>query len=77
MTRPKKLEPLSPLYCRANGFLLGCFQSLVQFRFARAEFPILRRRMVEFLEEAGVAVEIPPSQRAYNAARDRLMIRLF
>ena len=77
MPRSTKLEPLSSLYCRANGFLLGCFQSLIRYRFARDEFGVLRGRMVEFLEEAGITVEIPRSQRAYAKNADQQMVRIF
>jgi hypothetical protein len=72
----KKSQTLSPLYCRANGFLLGVFQALSRYNFARAEFHIHRRRMVEFLEEAEIGLQIPKTHRAYEKAADQVMTRL-
>ncbi len=63
----------SALYQRANGFLLGCFLSLVRFRFARAEFGQHRRRIAEFLHEIGAKVALPATQRAYDAVSDQVL----
>lgn len=61
------------LYQRTNGFLLGCFLSLIRFRFARAEFGQHRRRIAEFLHEIGAEVDLPATQRAYDAVSDELL----
>ena len=44
-------RPRSGLYDRANGFALGCFLTLIRFRFARPLFHVHRARILEFIEE--------------------------
>ncbi len=61
------------LYLRTNGFLLGCFLSLIRFRFARAGFGQHRRRIADFLHEIGADVALPATQRAYDAVSDEVL----
>jgi hypothetical protein len=53
------LDRFSPLYCAYNGFLLGQFLSLAFGEYARRDYPVRRARMLEFLAEIDVALEIP------------------
>ena len=71
-----KSDSLSLLYCRVNGFLLGCFQSLIRYRFARPEFAIHRSRILEFFKEAGIDVTIPANPDLYDRQGDALMRRV-
>jgi len=64
------------LYCRTNGFMLGCFLSLIRFKFARDDFAIHRQRIHEFLAEVGVPLSIPASQPHYNRVADALQVRI-
>jgi hypothetical protein len=66
----------SLLYCRTNGFLLGCFQALIRYRFARPDFAIHRSRILEFFEEAGIAIPLPADPAAYDRQGDELMRRV-
>lgn len=63
----------SSLYCRANGFLLGCFQMLIRYEFARKLYPFHLARMREFLAEAEIAVELPGDPHVYAKHADELM----
>ena len=74
---PQKNRKLSSLYCRANGFLLGCFQVLIRYNFAREDFSIRRGRMVEFLQEAKIPVSVPTTHDDYGKTSDRLMNRIW
>jgi hypothetical protein len=60
----------SSLYDRANGFTLGCFLTLIRFRFARPKFRFHRMRISEFLKEEGLAIALPATQSAYSAIAD-------
>lgn len=53
------VDRFSPLYCRYNGFLLGQFLSLSFARSGRPKYAERRARIMEFLEEAGVAASLP------------------
>lgn len=79
-TRSARSQPASDaaelggaLYRRVNGFLLGCFLSLIRFRFARAEFSQHRQRIAEFLHEIGADVALPVTQPAYDAVSDQML----
>lgn len=63
----------SSLYDRANGFMLGCFLTLIRFHFARDSFQFHRRRILEFANEIGLAIELPASQSAYDGQADELL----
>lgn len=63
----------SSLYNRANGFMLGCFLALIRYRFARDSFQFHRRRMGEFLHEAGINIELPASRHEYSRRADKLL----
>ena len=56
------IDRFSPLYCSYNGFLLGQFLSLSFARYGHEDYPIRRSRMLEFLQEAGVTVDLPEQQ---------------
>ena len=70
-TKPREIQ--SRLYDRANGFMLGCFLTLIRYRFVRDSFQFHRRRMREFFHEAGIAIEVPASQGAYDRQADKLL----
>jgi tetratricopeptide (TPR) repeat protein len=53
------IDRFSPLYCRYNGFLLGQFIVLSFASYARGDYAIRRARILEFLREIEVDVEIP------------------
>jgi tetratricopeptide (TPR) repeat protein len=53
------IQRFSPLYCRYNGFLLGQFVTLAFARYGRAQYAERRMRMLEFLREIELNVEIP------------------
>ena len=53
------LDRFSPLYCAYNGFLLGQFLSLAFAQFGGREYVARRSRMLEFLSEIDVALDIP------------------
>lgn len=63
----------SPLYCRANGFMLGCFLALARYRFARPLYRVHRMRIQEFMAELDFPVQLPPSHRDYERAADRVL----
>jgi hypothetical protein len=71
--KTKAREFQSSLYDRANGFMLGCFLTLVRYRFARDSFQFHRLRMGEFLHEAGIKIKLPASQGAYDSQADKLL----
>jgi hypothetical protein len=62
--------PRSSLYDRTNGFSLGCFLTLIRFKFARPQFHVHRARIAEFLEEEQLGVPLASSQAAYSAVAD-------
>lgn len=71
---PETAAPVrNSLYDRANGFMLGCFLTLIRYRFARPSFQAHRRRLLEFLGEAGLDIALPASQRAYDSQADQLL----
>jgi tetratricopeptide (TPR) repeat protein len=55
----QSVDRFSPLYCAYNGFLLGQFISLSFAGYGRADYPIRRARMLEFMAEAGIAADLP------------------
>ena len=57
--RTERIDRFSPLYCAYNGFLLGQFISLSFAEYGRAEYPVRRARMLEFMKEAGIAADVP------------------
>ena len=61
------------LYWRANGFMLGCFLTLIRFRFARQLFRYHRARILEFLVEAGVDSALPERPDDYDARADEVL----
>lgn len=63
----------SSLYDRANGFSLGCFLSLIRYRFARSDFRFHRARILEFAAEAKLPIAVPDSQAAYDKVADRVL----
>lgn len=63
----------SPLYCRANGFMLGSFLALARHRFARPLYRVHRARVEEFMAELDVPVRLPPTHRDYDRAADRVL----
>ena len=50
--------------------MLGCFLSLIRFRFARPKFRFHRMRIAEFLAEEKLDIALPTSQGAYSAVAD-------
>ncbi len=67
----------SRLYDRANGFLLGCFLSLIRFGFARRDFRFHRSRIEQFLDEIEVrGIRLPETQQAYAPKADALLQRV-
>src|SRR3954469_4646527 len=68
--RRKTHEPRSSLYDRSNGFTLGCFLTLIRYRFARHQFRFHRMRIGEFLSEEGLDITLPATQSAYDAVAD-------
>ena len=66
----KRRETGSSLYDRANGFMLGCFLSLIRYRFARPKFRYHRMRIAQFLAEEKLDIALPASQGAYSAVAD-------
>ena len=68
--REETPERRSSLYDRSNGFSLGCFLSLIRFRFARQDFRFHRARIAEFLAEEGLHVDLPSTQAAFDAVAD-------
>jgi hypothetical protein len=50
--------------------MLGCFLSLIRFKFARRKFRFHRMRIAEFLAEEKLDIALPTSQKAYNAVAD-------
>jgi hypothetical protein len=74
-SRPADSEQKAPearksLYDRANGFTLGCFLTLIRYRFARPKFRFHRMRIAEFLAEEKLTIALPASQTAYSAVAD-------
>ncbi len=59
----------SPLYCRFNGFMLGCFQGLIRYRFARTLFDQHLARSCDFLDEAAIAIALPDDRLAHVGRR--------
>ena len=55
-----EIDRFSPLYTRYNGFLLGEFLSLSFAEYGRAQYPVRRARMMEFLSE--IAVDVAPPE---------------
>jgi len=65
-----------PLWARYNGGMLGFFLSGAPAEFARARYPVLAGRMNQFLEEIGVAPDLPadpPDHAAMPALAQRVM----
>ncbi len=62
--------PRSSLYDRSNGFTLGCFLTLIRFKFARPLFHVHRARIAEFIDEEQLAISLPASHAAYAAVAD-------
>jgi hypothetical protein len=63
----------SPLYCRANGFMLGCFLALARYRFARPLYRVHRARIQAFMAELDFPVQLPAKHRDYGHAADRVL----
>jgi hypothetical protein len=63
----------SPLYCRANGFMLGAFLALARYAFARPLYRVHRARIQEFMAELDMPVQLPDSHRDYGRAADRVL----
>lgn len=63
----------SGVYDRANGFCLGCFLTLIRYRFARPAFRQHRARILEFAAEAELPIALPDSQAAYDRVADRIL----
>lgn len=63
----------STLYCRANGFMLGCFLALARYRFARSLYRVHRARIQELMAELDFPVKLPASHRDYGNAADRVL----
>jgi tetratricopeptide (TPR) repeat protein len=59
LPRAESIDRFSPLYCAYNGLLLGQFVSLSFAEYGRAEYPVRRARMLEFMKEAGIAADVP------------------
>lgn len=57
--RTTPIDRFSPLYCRYNGFLLGQFLSLSFANYGRDQYSIRRARMMEFLAEINVNIQLP------------------
>lgn len=55
----ERIDHFSPLYCCYNGFLLGQFLSLSFAKCGRKDYFIRRSRMLEFLEEIEVVIDLP------------------
>ena len=53
------LDRFSPVYCAYNGFLLGQFLSLAFAQFGARDYAARRSRMLEFLHEIDVALDLP------------------
>ncbi len=53
--------------------MLGCFQGLIRYRFARKLFDEHLARIREFLDEAAIAIALPDDPGAYADRADRLM----
>ncbi len=74
---PPAPDPLdSTLYCRFNGFSLGAFVAGAQLPLASTRYPALRRRILEFFEEADIAQRLPAAHAAYVAGFPALMPQL-
>lgn len=63
----------SPLYCRANGFMLGAFLALARYGFARSLYRVHRARIQEFMVELDFPVKLPTSHRVYDRVADRVL----
>ena len=59
-SRPQaSVDRFSPLYCAYNGFLLGQFMTLSFAEYGREDYRVRRSRMLEFLSEVAVTVDVP------------------
>lgn len=63
---------MSPLYARYNGAMLGYFLSGAAAYYAKSHYPVLQKRMNQFLEEMGALPLLPPEPIDY-AAQGRIM----
>ena len=67
-----KNEVYSPLYCRYNGFMMGVYYLVSGLDLAQDRFPVLVRRMRQFLNETNVDIRIPSDRHRFRAwAKDK------
>ncbi len=71
------MNPLSPLTSRHDGAVLGYFLFLSRFNFARERFPVLRRRMQQFLDGIAAGIAVPAEhadlQSGFSALFDEVL----
>jgi hypothetical protein len=67
-----KNEVYSPLYCRYNGFMMGVYYLVSGLDLAQDRFPVLVRRMRQFLAETNIDIRIPRDTQRFRAwAKDK------
>lgn len=66
----RRRRPLSELSARYNGFTLGVFLASMRDPYVAGRYPEFRRRVVDFLEEAGIRAPIARTQRAFVRQAD-------
>jgi tetratricopeptide (TPR) repeat protein len=64
----RSVDRFSPLYCAYNGFLLGQFLSVAFAEYGRKDYLVRRSRMLEFLSEIPVTVDLPEEPFAIGSA---------
>jgi hypothetical protein len=71
------MDTLSPLTSRHDGAVLGFFLFLARFDFAQPRYPVLRRRMQQFLDHLDAGVVVPPDhaelKHGFTPLFDRLL----
>jgi hypothetical protein len=72
---PPPLDRFSPLYCRYNGFLLGQFVTVSFAEYGKAHYPVRRARMLDFLREIEVAIDLPEEPFGLGSEPHRELLR--
>ncbi len=68
-TEERTINPLTPLYCRYNGTMLGFFLQLAGTRVGADRFEDLQFRMMQFIEELELGVELAETHEEFAEHR--------
>ena len=74
--RERTLVPISPLYARYNGSMLGFFLAGALAKVASKRYPVLRRRILDFLLEMEIEASLPEEHKAFVEKHSELSMEV-